>query len=187
MIDRVCLKCRSSCLRISKRQGLLHVVRCAWWAERDDAVRGDDRALGGAELIERPRKWPHEQPEVLVLGRRVRLRRPDPDAELLGRLDIGQTSAEASARRRASAEQQPDDRAVDERPASRTRPRTSSPRPRPAAIAGGDHQLARLVVGEGACLARRRPGRPGVALPAVIADAGPAAVASRRESTRRGR
>ena len=61
-------------------------------AERDDAVRVDDRALGGAELIERPRKRPHEQPEVLVLGRRVRLRRPDQDAELLGplgRLDIG--------------------------------------------------------------------------------------------------
>ena len=50
-------------------------------AERDDAV-GIVRSDGGAELVERPRKRPHEQPEVLVLGRRVRLRRPDPDAFL---------------------------------------------------------------------------------------------------------
>ena len=72
------------------REGLEPLVD-AVGAERDHAG-GAGRPDGGPEFLERPGKRPHEQPEVLVLGRRVGLRRPDADAELavaLGRLDVG--------------------------------------------------------------------------------------------------
>ena len=60
-----------------------------------------------------------------------------------------------------AAEQQRDDRAVDARPLGDRR-RGLEPAAALAASAGGEHQVARLIVGEGARLARRRRGLVGM-------------------------
>ena len=144
------------------REGLEPLVD-AVGAERDHAG-GAGRPDGGPEFLERPGKRPHEQPEVLVLGRRVGLRRPDADAELavaLGRLDVGPDERRGLGAPQPPAEQQRHHHGVDERPPGGRR-LGLEPAAAAATIAGGEHQLARVVVGEGARLARRRPRLPGV-------------------------
>ena len=97
-------------------------------------------------------------------GRRVRFRGPDADAELvdaLGRLDVAPDERRGLGAPEAPAEQQPDDRAVDDRPPGGRR-FGLEPATAPSTIAGGEHQLTRLVVGERARLARRRARLRGV-------------------------
>ena len=104
---------------------------------------GAGRADGVAQLIERPH----------LSGRGRGAARPARTS--------AQTSAEASARRRP-----PQNRSATIAASTRTRRAAvaadSSPRPRRRRFAGGEHQLAGLVVGQRAGLARRRRGLPGV-------------------------
>ena len=145
-------------------------VFVVWWYR----LRGANAAAQlGLELLDLP-----GQPLQLILllvvavvGAKQFVRvsagtRSTQDAELLGLLDIGPAQRRGLRRAaRPSVEQQPDDGIVDERRPGGRSLRTRARAAAPAPIAGGGHQVARLVVGEVARLA----GLAAPLLPRVLA------------------